>query len=257
MEENPFQTRRCYCIQLREITGKDVSESTITNFFLRGFAIKGSLRKPNQVPKDKFKPANIQRYFEYVDFVRRVDPYRLKFGDEKLLKGSEIYCKKGRNNVLTGEIPEMIVNGDFRNTYSIIGFCGINRNTQQLLFVIHDEKNNADSFSDAIVQALAEGFLQPGDILVLDNAAIHFKGTNNNLVDWMWDNHRVAIIPLPTRAPELNPIELSWRSLTSKLRATIRVSSSVHACAYVASDILNAMTHESIELTYRECGYIL
>lgn len=77
MEENPFQTRRSYCTKLRKMTGTSISESTISNFFLRGFSIKGSLRKPNHIPRDKFKPANVERYFQYVDFIRGVDPRRL------------------------------------------------------------------------------------------------------------------------------------------------------------------------------------
>lgn len=256
MEENPFQTRRSYCVRLRKITGTVISESTVTNFFLKGFSIKGSLRKPNHIPRDKFKPENVERYFQYVDFVQQVgDRRRLKFGDEKLLKGSEVYCKKGRRNVITGEMPEQIVNSDFRNTYAIIGFCGIDPDTPAVSFSIHDEKNNAASFSDAVINALAEGFLRPWDILVLDNAAIHFKGENQGLIDYMWDYHRIAIVPLPTRSPELNPQELVWRSLTMKLRA-ILVSSGAHACAVAATNILKNMTHSSIESTYRECGYI-
>lgn len=222
---------------------------------MRGFAIKGNLRKGNLIPRDKFKPKNVERYFQFVDFVRKVDPCRLKFGDEKLLKGSKVYCKKGRRNVLTGEVPEQMVNGDFRNTYAIVGFCGIDPNCPPTSFSIHHEKNNAASFSDAVIQALAEGFLRPWDILVLDNAAIHFKGENNGLIDWMWDNHRIAIIPLPTRSPELNPIELIWRSLTMKIRS-ICVSSRAHACAIAATEILNNLTHDSVLSTYRECGYV-
>lgn len=150
------------------------------------------------IPRDKFKPENIERYFKYVDFVQQVDPRRLKFGDEKLLKGSEVYCRQGRRNVITGEIPEFIVNSDFRNTYSITGFCGIDPESPAVCFDMHDEKNDSFSFSNAIMRALTEGFLRAGDILVLDNAAIHFKGDNDGLIDWIWNNHGVAIVPLPT-----------------------------------------------------------
>lgn len=256
LERNPFRTRRNYVYRLRQITGTCVSESTISQFFLRGFPIRGSLRKPDLVPKDKFKPENVARYFEYVDFASQVDPKRLKFGDEKLLKGAEVYCRKGRRNVLTGDTPEFMVNGDFRNTYSIIGFCGINKKSPPLSFTIHDEKNDATSFSESIMSAIAEGFLRRHDILVLDNAAIHDKGENDGIEDWLWENHGVAVVFLPTRSPELNPIELVWRSLVMKLRSSTIVDGKSHGCAIAATEILGTMSHKSIRATYRECKYI-
>ena len=134
-----------------------MSESTISQFFLQGFPIRG---------QDKFKPENVVQYFEYVDFIATVDPRRLKFGDEKLLKGAKVFCRKGCRNVLTGETPSFMVNGDFCNTYSIISFCRINKKTPPLSFVMHDEKNDATSFSEAITGAIAERFLCQRDILV-------------------------------------------------------------------------------------------
>ena len=125
-----------------------------------------------------------------------------------------------------------------------------------LLFIIHDEKNDATSFSEAIMAAIAEGFLRRGDILVLDNAAIHDKGENDGIEDWLWEHHRVAVVFLPTRSPELNPIELVWRSLVMKLRATTIVDGKSHACADAATQILGTMSHKSISATYRECRYI-
>lgn len=68
-------------------------------------------------------------------------------------------------------------------------------------------------------------------------------------------NHGIAIIPLPTRSPELNPMERVWRSLTMKIRS-IRVNSGSHSTAKAAHQILIDMTHRSVEATYRECGYI-
>ena len=255
LEKNPFRTRRSYVRRLYQITGISVSESTISRFFLKGFPIKGSLRKPDLIPRDKFKPENVAQYFEYINFIRQIDPRRLKFGDEKLLKGAEVYCKKGRRHVLTGETPQFLVNGDFRNTYAIIGFCGIDRKAPPLSFSIHDEKNDSYNFSTAVTEAIAEGFLRRRDVLVLDNAAIHAKGDNTELVDWLWEEHGIAVLFLPTRSPELNPIELVWRSLVMKLRS-VRVSSKSHACADAAFNVLANMTHDSILATYRECKYV-
>ena len=103
--------------------------------------------------------------------------------------------------------------------------------------------------------AIAKKFLRRGDVLVLDNAAIHDKGDNTELVNWLYNSHGIAVLFLPTRSPELNPIELIWRNLVMKLR-TVDVSSRSHACADAAFHILSRMSHRSVEGTYRECKYI-
>ena len=46
---------------------------------------KGGLRVVNQVPIDKYKPDNILRLLEFIDKIYRINPYRLKFCDEKHL----------------------------------------------------------------------------------------------------------------------------------------------------------------------------
>jgi hypothetical protein len=85
----------------------------------------------------------------------------VKYGDEKLLKGEEVFCRKTRRNVLNRQIPASLTASDFRNTYAIIGFCGIDRRTRPLHY-------DAEMFAKEIEYALATGHLIPGDVLVLD-----------------------------------------------------------------------------------------
>jgi hypothetical protein len=77
------------------------------------------------VPIDKFKPENIERALEYIHAVLSLDQSRLKFVDEKSLKGAEIFNRKVRRDPITGEVPSIITDSDFRNTYTIIGLCGV------------------------------------------------------------------------------------------------------------------------------------
>jgi len=172
---------------LRVQRGTIVSESTISRWFLTHFPFKGSFRKPNLVLIDKFKPNNVLRAKDYIDFVKNIDAFRLKFGDEKHLKGSELFCTKGRRNPLTGEIPSVSTSSEFRNTYSIIGFCGIDPRTLPMSYVINEMSNDSNDFSFAVEDAIATGFLQRWDVLVLDNASMHIAGENDVLQDWLWN----------------------------------------------------------------------
>jgi hypothetical protein len=85
------------------LTGTSVSESTVSRFFNHGFPIRGGLCRPNLVPIDKFKPENIERAFEYLQVLAQIAPHRLVFGDEKHLKGQDLFNRKNRKNPMTGE----------------------------------------------------------------------------------------------------------------------------------------------------------
>ena len=67
--------------------------------------------------------------------------------------------------------------------------------------------------------ALAAGYLRPGNLLVLNNAANHSRKENTVLEDWLWKRHRVFVPFLVARAPEWNPIELAWSCLEARLWA--------------------------------------
>jgi hypothetical protein len=47
-----------------------------------------------------------------------------------------------------------------------------------------------------------------GDVLVMDNVAIHHYHESSVLEDVLWNEFEIAIIFLSTQARELNPIKL-------------------------------------------------
>jgi len=263
--EEPSRSLRSYRDLLYEYTGILVGESTISRFFLHNFPYRGSMMKPNLVPLDKFRPANLANLVDYIDFIVRERPNKIKFGDEKHLKGQELYSRKVRRNPITGDVPAIHTESDFRNTYNITGFCGMDQRTNPVWFKIQrsqDGNNNSDTFFDIIVEAIMDGFLRTGDVLVLDNAPIHTGGDNTVLADWLWSRFEIFIAWLPTRSPELNPIELVWSYLVSQLKAynltsmreNMRASGcSTDAVAYVAKEILDSVTHEHVWKCFKHC----
>ena len=172
-KENNRRTLRDYCIRLIMDCGVFVSPSVIGKWFNHSFSCKGTMGKLNQVPIDKFTPENVLRMIKHWDFIVRIDPFCLKFGDEKPLKGEDLFNRKGRANPLNGEREPIIVASDFRNTYNVIGICGIARDTAPMAYKMHDGINDSEVFTDFILECVAFGFLRFGDVLVLDNAAIH------------------------------------------------------------------------------------
>jgi hypothetical protein len=170
--------------------------------------ICGSLVKPSLVPYDKFKLKNLEKADEYLQFLADINPTRLKFGDKKLLKGAEVYCCKARRNTLTGEVPVAMAPSDFQNTYSIIGFCGIDTEVDPVCYRIHNGPNDSEHFAVTIEATVALGWLHRGDILVLDNAVIHHEKENSVLARiWILrvaDCERLSSLRMMIRTPYIS-----------------------------------------------------
>jgi transposase len=142
----------------------------------------------------------------------------------------------------------------------VIGICGIDYRVLpvECQYVINKHCNDSTSFCEFIDKALVKGFLLPGDVLILDNAAIHNKGESSNLFEFLWDNFQVLLISFPTRAPELNPIELLWNALNGRLpyHEYLDGKPNKDAVATAASEILDAVTHCEVAKYYQHCEYI-
>ncbi|KAL7527865.1 LOW QUALITY PROTEIN: hypothetical protein ACHAWF_002336, partial [Thalassiosira exigua] len=80
---------------------------------------------------------------------------------------------------------------DLRNTYSIIGICGIDKKVTPVCYRITETEASvcAEIFAMEIEACITTGFLRAGDVLVLNNAAIYSGKENRKLEDWLWEYH--------------------------------------------------------------------
>jgi transposase len=211
------------------------------------------------VPYDKFRPSNYEKALIYITVITLMDPARIKFGDEKHIEGNVLYCRKVRRDILTGIVPDIMTHPDFRQRYTIVGFCGIDPRVSPVRYGISVNTNDAANFSDQIVMAIHLCWLLPGDVLVLDNAAIHNGGDNSDLENWLWQNFRIYLIYLPARTPEWNPIELVWNILVQRLNvfclSAAKQIGGKHSLVVATMIVLNAITHKEVRGCYRTCGY--
>jgi hypothetical protein len=148
-------------------TGIIVSESTIVRFFLPALPFRGSMVKPNCVPLDNFWPNNVVNMIDYINFIVSKRPCNIKWCNKKYLKGQELFSWKVQRNPLTGQIPSVTTDPDFRNTHNIVGFCGVDTRTNPVWYRIQQNaegSNDFDSFFDVVVNAINKGFLRSGDV---------------------------------------------------------------------------------------------
>jgi hypothetical protein len=155
---------------------------------------------PCQFVLDKFRPRNIEKAIEYIRALAKIDPGRLKYADEKSLKGQDICNKLARRDPFTGIVPPTMTDPDFRNSYSIIGICGTSARSTPMKYRITELAVDAELFAMEMEDVVASGFLRPGNVLVMDNAANHTGKEITVLEDWLWNDHSIiALFSLPER----------------------------------------------------------
>jgi hypothetical protein len=110
--EEPSRSKCLYHNLFFLYTGIYLCELTFSNFFLHALPFRDSMVNPNLVPWDKFRPKNVADMMKFVGFIIHEKPRNIKFGDEKNLKGQELFSRKVRRNPLTGKISMIPTNLD-------------------------------------------------------------------------------------------------------------------------------------------------
>jgi hypothetical protein len=87
-------TLRDYVLRLAMDKGTIVSKTVVSDWFLKTLPFRGSLRKLNKVPIDKFTNKNVINRMEYSYQIILVHPWRMVFGDKKPLKGGSYLIVK-------------------------------------------------------------------------------------------------------------------------------------------------------------------
>ena len=93
------------------------------------------------------------------------------------------------------------------------------RKPKPVAYTIGRNNGTAASFLAFITFLLENQWFEPWDILIMDNAAIHTGGEAEIVRDLLWYSRRVLVVYLPTRAPELNPIEQIFHILCRRIRS--------------------------------------
>ena len=189
----------------------------------------------------------------------RIHRKRLVFADEKLLKGCEMFSRKGRADD-NGNLPPLVVIPDYSNTYCIMGLlhCNRKKDAAYLAFSIGEENHDSFCFREFISVSVASGVLEEGDILVVDNASIHVSGENDDLDEFLWEEFSILMIRLPTYSPELNPIELIWNLVVMRMQSfTLENNMDVqYNTRELAICVMKKISRKDVKKAYTRCGYM-
>jgi hypothetical protein len=82
----------------------------------------------------------------------------------------------------------ILVSGDFREAYNPLAIISSNPTKPlSIHYVIGKENGNSASFAAYIMELISSRWFEHGDVLILDNAAIHSGGDAGNVEDYVGD----------------------------------------------------------------------
>ena len=264
--EEPRRPNVDYVTELLFHRGVDVTSQTIGNFFARRFDNKGTFVKPNLIPLDKWKLDNLAKFHDFFNTILELpDLTRYNWIDEKHIVNKDCLPNRVRRDPVTGYIPFIPVSGDFRDAYNV--FACILPSEEKIcpvFFQIVKNNGNSITFVNFIIAMINNRYLTHDEVIIMDNAKIHTCGEAETVEKLLWETVvdgrplHILVVYLPTRSPELNPIELIFHILSRRIkRYRYDIGTDIdHAVVRLASEVLNTMSTGLIQKCVEHCGYV-
>jgi transposase len=149
-------------------------------------------------------------------------------------------------------------------SHNLLAITGANpRKAQNMAHSLGVENGDSAAFILFIEGLIVSKWFEVGDILIMDNAAIHAGGEAAIVENLLWECQvngtplRVLIVCLPTRSPKLNPVELLFHVLARRIQSWQHrlAEQGPNAVVEQASRVLGEMSYELIISCYVHCGY--
>jgi hypothetical protein len=139
-----------YINNLEESYGTRITAAYLSKWFKTRWQFRGTLRKANLIPYDKFKPENMARFVEFRHWLDVLfDHTKFNFLDEKHIVNSDAVPNKVRANPLTGYIGNIPVSGDFRDAYNLMAvITGNRRKPNRIVYSIGRDNGDACDISN-------------------------------------------------------------------------------------------------------------
>ncbi len=164
-----------------------------------------------------------------------------------------------RRDPYTGVVPANISEkANVRFRYNIFAAVTVKKDVDSNVeAVVLDMIGDSTVFLFFVARLVQIRFLCPGDIFVVDNCSIHLHGVCEYLADTLWNGYEILMLPLPPYCPELNPTELAFNTMASRIKSN-RSRSELEPGSEFSEAIKNEfvnMTRKDVKQFYRKCRY--
>ena len=190
-----------------------VSKSTIQRIFR---SWRWSWKVPLYHQLHKYTPENINRYCQYMIWIKQCDLSTIKFIDESHFVPRYLSRARALSNV--GNNVVIIRDVSLQQSFTLTLLTDLNPANRPLYFKVKTNSNTKFDFLEFVCDAIDAGHLQNGDTLVADNASIHIAEDTLPVICWLCNQHGFSYMLLPKYVNEFNPCELVFSSLKSYFR---------------------------------------
>jgi len=176
-------------------------------------------KKKQRKQINKFKIPNLTYYSVFLHEVKKIPFSKLKFIDESRFNSRDI-----RRDYVYGPSGERVDCVDTEPltgglSYTMILMTSLNTKSAPFRFTIKPGTNSQVDFLEFFMYLCEKGYLETGDVLVMDNCSIHVADDTFAEFVGVADAAGVKLVFLPKYSPELNPCETVFSKLKNFLRA--------------------------------------
>ena len=235
----PFATAEWYAQQLFLESGEMFCSRYINRILSK---MKMTTKNVTYERKNKFTELNLEYYHNWVQNYKQVDRRRLVFVDQTGFNRFSFHKKRGRSPAgyrCNGQ-EQASSRGRRLNCTGMIPW---DPSRPQFFYGLTFDMSDYDSWLNFVQAAVQDGFIGPGDILVVDNWS-GFVGVNTGqiLAEVLAEDLDIHVWPLPKYAPELNPIELLWNFLKTTMQG-MAVPQTEQQAFTAVQDLLSSVTY--------------
>lgn len=163
---------------------------------------------------EKFTAENKAYYLNYVAWALGVSRQRIVYCDESHFTTANLLPRQGYN---VANVRRVVNQVDERHGPRLSMLLMVADKAIPTYVTLVSDTVNQWSFFWYCLSAVRAGFLQPGDVLVYDNAKIHCGAETFPLLVAVFRTINITIKLLPTYSPELNPCEFVQAFIKNEL----------------------------------------
>jgi transposase len=199
--------------------------SNITSIhFKRNFALQifknwhWSWKKPAMQHVQTYTRENITYCTHWVVLIPHIPFTQLKFYDESHFVSRQLHHDLTISPI--GVRPYLHDAANLAESFLLTLLLDLSNKAIPFFIYLHTGSNTEFNFLTFIRAAVAAGWLQDRDFLIVDNATVHFsEGSRDELLRLLMDNS-IQYLFLPTYSPELNLCELVFSFIKKHIRST-------------------------------------
>jgi len=173
-----------------------------------------SWKVPTRFQIHKYTTTNMIRYLNYLQWIQSVPQERLKYTDESHIVSKDLHKKA----VLGMKSTRVYVpNRSLSEAHASLTILVSSHGTP-ITFDYREESNTQWNFTNFILHCCRTEALEEGDYLILNNAGVHNGWDTIDLLEEILNVAGVNLVYLPAYSPELNPCELVFNVVKSRIR---------------------------------------